>query len=108
MLKKKQIIVVVSGGFDPIHTGHIKLFKAAKVLGDKLVVILNSDKWLIKKKGKCFMNEAERKGIIKELKSVDDVYVHHSNKDNVCGALKVLKPNIFDNGGDRRSKKYIT
>ena len=54
-------IVIVSGGFDPIHSGHIAYFKDAKALGDKLIVALNSDSWLINKKGKFFMPFDERK-----------------------------------------------
>ena len=60
-------IIVVSGGFDPIHSGHIAYFKAAKKLGDKLVVALNSDDWLVNKKGKFFMPFDERKVIIENL-----------------------------------------
>ena len=60
-------IVVVSGGFDPIHSGHIAYFKSAKKLGDKLIVALNSDKWLINKKGKFFMPFEERSIIIKNF-----------------------------------------
>ena len=64
-------IVVVSGGFDPIHSGHLEYFKSAKKLGDKLVVALNSDNWLINKKGKYFMPFEERKSIVESLKVVD-------------------------------------
>ena len=60
-------IIVVSGGFDPIHSGHIAYFKAAKSLGDKLIVALNSDEWLINKKGKYFMPFYERKIIIRPV-----------------------------------------
>jgi cytidyltransferase-like protein len=54
-IKNKQIVVAVSGGFDPIYVGHIRLLQAAKKLGDKLVVILNNDNWLKKKKGYVFI-----------------------------------------------------
>jgi D-beta-D-heptose 7-phosphate kinase/D-beta-D-heptose 1-phosphate adenosyltransferase len=60
-------IIIVSGGFDPLHSGHIAYFKSAKELGDKLVVALNSDEWLIKKKGKFFMPFLERKAIVENL-----------------------------------------
>jgi len=98
----KGILVAVSGGFDPVHKGHIQMFLEAKKLGDKLVVILNSDDWLKRKKGKAFMSEEERAFIIEQLKPVDAVYIHHSDNDDVASALKYLKPDIFANGGDRK------
>ena len=107
MKKKKPIVVAVSGGFDPLRIGHIEMFKAAKALGDKLIVILNCDQWLIRKKGRYFMNQKERAAIVKELKPVDQVYIHRSKKNDVCGALKKIRPDIFGNGGDRRTKKDI-
>ena len=64
-------VIVVSGGFDPLHSGHISYFKDAKERGDKLVVAINSDDWLIRKKGKCFMPLDERKAIIENLSFVD-------------------------------------
>ena len=67
--KKKKVVVAVSGGFDPIHVGHVRMFKEAKALGDELVVILNNDHWLRKKKGYVFMNQSERKELI-DRKSV--------------------------------------
>ena len=66
-------IIVVSGGFDPIHSGHIEYFKSARNLGDMLIVALNSDLWLEKKKGKFFMPYNERKAIVKSNKYVDKV-----------------------------------
>jgi cytidyltransferase-like protein len=105
---KKKTIVAVSGGFDPIHIGHTRLFKEAKELGDELVVILNNDNWLKKKKGFTFMSETERKEIIESLKWVDRVILtkHASNPANmsVCAELADLKPDIFANGGDRNRK----
>jgi len=103
--KKKPIVVAVSGGFDPIHVGHVDMFYDAKSLGDELVVILNNDNWLQKKKGHVFMHQAERKEIIEALKPVNRVVLtkHKPNdKDaSVCRALEELKPDIFANGGDR-------
>ncbi len=102
---KKEVVVAVSGGFDPIHPGHIRMFKNAKSLGDKLVVIINNDNWLRKKKGYVFMDEKERKEVIEAIRYVDQVVLtkHKPNPDDmsVCDALKVLKPDIFANGGDR-------
>jgi D-beta-D-heptose 7-phosphate kinase/D-beta-D-heptose 1-phosphate adenosyltransferase len=101
----KQIIIAVSGGFDPIHPGHIRLFQEAKKMGDKLVVILNNDNWLKKKKGYVFMREDERKEVIAALAAVDQVILtsHKPNsKDmSVCAELKKIKPDFFANGGDR-------
>ena len=97
-------LVLVSGGFDPLHSGHIAFFKAAKELGT-LGVAVNSDDWLIRKKGKYFMNVAERMSIIKELKCVD-VAIEFSDKDDTANdaikmALEVYNKVIFCNGGDR-------
>lgn len=104
----KPIIVAVSGGFDPLHAGHVRLFKAAKKIGDKLIVILNNDHWLKKKKGFVFMPEWERKEVIESLKMVDEVIIsrHPRNpKDmSVNYELKKLRPHIFANGGDRTPK----
>lgn len=105
---KKKIIVAVSGGFDPLHIGHVRMFEEARKLGDKLVVILNNDNWLIRKKGFVFMPQKERAEIIRNIKWVDDVVLtsHKPNpKDmSVCAELKKLRPHIFANGGDRTRK----
>ncbi len=97
--------VAISGGFDPIHVGHIELMQEAKALGDRLVVILNNNNWLMKKKGFVFMDEKERAAIIKAVKYVDDVLItsHPENPDDmsVSSELEKLKPDIFANGGDR-------
>jgi len=104
-LNKKESIVMISGGFDPIHIGHIRYMKEAKKLGDKLVVALNNDNWLRKKKGKEFMSEKERKEIVEAISFVDRVVIscHKENDDDksVCREIKKIKPDIFANGGDR-------
>jgi D-beta-D-heptose 7-phosphate kinase/D-beta-D-heptose 1-phosphate adenosyltransferase len=106
MGKKKIKVVAVSGGFDPIHVGHVRMFEDAQKLGDKLVVILNNDNWLKKKKGFVFMPGKERAELIKNIKWVDDVILtgHKLNtKDmSVVSELKKLKPDVFANGGDRK------
>lgn len=103
--KNKKIIVAVSGGFDPLHIGHVRMFEEAKKLGDYLVVILNNDNWLQKKKGYVFMDEKERKEILLALRPVDEVLItkHTDNPSDmsVCDSLKELAPDIFANGGDR-------
>lgn len=102
-------IVVVSGGFDPIHSGHISYFRAAKSLGDKLVVGINSDEWLTRKKGKPFMSWYERSTIIQAIKYVDFVMKFNDDDDSAKALLKLVKqtfPNdeiIFANGGDRNA-----
>ncbi|KKW46121.1 MAG: hypothetical protein A3A43_02780 [Candidatus Liptonbacteria bacterium RIFCSPLOWO2_01_FULL_56_20] len=102
---RKLIVVAVSGGFDPIHPGHIRLFQAAKRLGDKLVVILNNDNWLKQKKGYAFMPQNERKEVIEAIMGVDRVVVskHPKNPKDMSVARELLRlhPDIFANGGDR-------
>lgn len=100
-------VVLVTGGFDPIHSGHISYFKEAKLLGDKLIVGLNSDAWLERKKGRAFMPGYERSAIIENLKMVDGVILFNDNDDTAIEAIKNVQrlyPNatiIFANGGDR-------
>lgn len=104
-MSNKHIIVAVSGGFDPIHPGHIRLFKEAKALGDMLVVILNNDNWLLKKKKFNFMAQKERKEVIEAIKYVDEVIISKHKHDpedmSVSEELRTIKPHIFANGGDR-------
>jgi len=102
----KQTVVAVSGGFDPLHIGHVRMFKRAKELGDKLVVIINNDNWLRTKKGYVFMTEQQRKEIIAAIKWVDEVVIseHPENPTDmsVSNELLKLKPDIFAQGGDRK------
>ncbi len=101
-----MITVAVSGGFDPIHIGHISLLREARQLGDKLVVILNNDHWLQAKKGFVFMTAEERKAVLEAIRYVDEVVIttHPENPQDmsVCQELEALKPDIFANGGDRK------
>ena len=101
-------VVLVTGGFDPLHSGHIEYFKAAKKLGDKLVVGVNSDAWLTRKKGRPFMPFEERANIIKHLDMVDQVIEFNDDDGSACCAIfKMLSTHgssteiIFANGGDR-------
>lgn len=100
-------IVLVTGGFDPVHSGHIAYFKAARALGDMLIVGLNSDAWLERKKGRAFMPWAERASIIDNLKMVDYVYEfedHDGSSIDAIQRVRAVYPDekiIFANGGDR-------
>ena len=97
---KKRIMV--SGGFDPIHKGHIRMIREAVKKGEVLVIV-NSDAWLMRKKGYVFMPFEERVEIIKSIKGVRDTsVVGIDDSDNtVCEALRKFKPDYFANGGDR-------
>lgn len=98
-------IVAVSGGFDPIHVGHVRMIQEAKAMGDELVVIINNDNWLRKKKGFVFMPQEQRKEIIESIAGVDRVLLTDhdvaSADMSVCEALRIIQPHIFANGGDR-------
>ena len=100
-------IVLVTGGFDPIHSGHIEYFKAARELGDKLIVGLNSDEWLTRKKGQPFMPWIERATIVSALHIVDRVINFDDTDGTANDAIRKAReifPNheiIFANGGDR-------
>jgi cytidyltransferase-like protein len=103
-------VVLVTGGFDPLHSGHIAYFKAAKKLGDKLVVGVNSDAWLTRKKGRPFMPGGERVAIIQNLTMVDHCVLFDDDDNTSKEAIKnvrLMYPDahiIFANGGDRTSE----
>ena len=105
-MKKKKTIVAVSGGFDPVHVGHLRMFQEAKKLGDTLVVILNNDHWLRNKKQVIFMPDYERRELIEGFNEVDKVILTSHQKDpsdmSVCNELRRIHPHIFANGGDRK------
>jgi len=107
MKKKRNIVVAVSGGWDPLHIGHVRLMQEAKKLGDELVVIINNDNWLEKKRGYVFIPEKERKEIIEALEAVDRAVLTAHRKGfkdrSVCKELEKIRPDIFANGGDRTS-----
>ncbi|KKR65575.1 MAG: Glycerol-3-phosphate cytidylyltransferase [Parcubacteria group bacterium GW2011_GWF1_40_5] len=98
---------MVSGGFDPIHIGHVRMFEEAKKLGDELVVLINNDNWLKFKKGYAFMPEHERKEIIEAFAAVDRVILSKHKKNtkdiSISGELRSIRPHIFAKGGDRHS-----
>ena len=102
-IRYKKKIVAVSGGFDPIHIGHVRMIRAASESGTRNVIIIaNSDEWLMRKKGYVFMPYEERQEILYAIKGVVDVIEAEDGDDTVCKTLEKLKPDIFANGGDRK------
>ena len=103
-------IVIATGGFDPVHSGHIKYLEAAKELGDKLIVGLNSDAWLERKKGRPFMPFEERRAVLEALQCVGEVVAFDDSDGSAVKLLETLQCSysyaeiIFANGGDRTAK----
>ena len=104
----KKICTLVTGGFDPIHSGHIEYFKAAKDLSGYLIVGINSDEWLLRKKGYFLIPADERKIIIENLDCVDQVIFFNDSDNSACDAISksllISDKVIFANGGDRDSE----
>lgn len=104
-----QTIILATGGFDPIHSGHIAYFQAARTLGDQLIVGVNSDAWLTRKKGRCFMPLRERLAIVENLRMVDRAVIFDDADDSACDAIQQVLARypddrvIFVNGGDRKA-----
>jgi D-beta-D-heptose 7-phosphate kinase/D-beta-D-heptose 1-phosphate adenosyltransferase len=102
-------IVLVTGGFDPLHSGHIKYFTEAKKLGDHLIVGLNSDAWLTRKKGRPFMKYEDRLSVVQHLRGVDWTVQFDDSDGTAKDAIRKVRLNypsdtiIFANGGDRTS-----
>ena len=93
--------IMVSGGFDPVHIGHIRMILDAAKHGD-VIVVANSDDWLFRKKGFVFMEFNQRAEILAAIKGVVKVSGVDDSDGTVCEAIKRLKPDMFANGGDRR------
>tara|TARA_B100000767_G_C19680959_1_gene499565 strand:- start:383 stop:1162 length:780 start_codon:yes stop_codon:yes gene_type:complete len=112
-MTKKYDYALVSGGFDPVHVGHLRMFQDAKKLSDNVILLLNNDEWLIKKKGKPFMNQNQRKEILDEFSSVSQVIIQKSNNKSSSKAIEDFvnnNPNkkiCYCNGGDRSNIKNI-
>ena len=103
----KKNIIILSGGFDPVHKGHIRMFEFAKNLGD-VIVGLNSDEWLIRKKNKFFMPFSERKEILESIKYIDSVIAFNDSDNTACNLIANIYKKFgtdyhicFGNGGDR-------
>ena len=94
--------VAVSGGFDPVHVGHVRMILEAAEVGD-VIVIANSDEWLMRKKGYVFMPWEERAEILASIKGVLKVVPVDDSDGTVCEALRREKPTFFANGGDRKT-----
>jgi len=106
-------VAVVSGGFDPLHSGHIRLLEEASEMGDKLVVCLNSDKWLARKKGTPFMSFKERSRILKAIGVVDEVIAFDDSDDSCTEGLKQVqdmyaRDDIFNDGSEFYKTKVGT
>lgn len=99
--KRKETVVMVGGGFDPLHLGHLLQLKAAKALGDKLIVVLDADDWLKKKKGINFMPTEDRVAIMQELRCVDQVIIIGGG--DPTDVILNLRPDIYAHGGDKDS-----
>ena len=95
--------IMVSGGFDPVHIGHIKMIEEASKWGT-VIVAINSDEWLMRKKGYVFMPWAERAEVIKEFASVYIVTHFDDSDDTACDAIRKFRPDAFANGGDRKKE----
>ncbi len=101
----EQSTVMVSGGFDPVHIGHIRMILEASKHGN-VIVVANSDEWLFRKKGFVFMEFEQRAEILASIKGVIKVSGVDDSDGTVCEAITRLKPDYFANGGDR--KKHNT
>ena len=105
-----SIIVLVTGGFDPLHSGHIHYLQAARDLGDRLILGINSDDWLVRKKGKAFLPARERRVIMENLRMVDEVIEFVDLDNTAIQAILDVKQQyphdvlVFANGGDRTEK----
>jgi len=103
-----ETVVLVTGGFDPLHSGHLAYLKAARKLGDKLIVGVNSDSWLEQKKGKNFLSLSERFEIVSALRYVDNCILFNDDDGTAIEAIRNVimlfpfKRIIFANGGDRK------
>ena len=100
-MRAKRRTIAVSGGFDPVHVGHIKMIAEAAKVAD-VMVIINSDSWLMRKKGYVFMPWQERAHIMGNIKGVTMVTSVDDSDDTVCQALRRHRPDGFANGGDRK------
>jgi len=97
--------IAISGYFDPLHIGHLEYIELAAKLGDHLTVIVNNDYQCELKKTKSFMSEDDRVKIIQSIQYVDSAFLSIDSDLTVCESLKIVRPNVFANGGDRHVKE---
>ena len=113
-MQKKYDYALLSGGFDPVHIGHLAMIKDATKIADNVVILLNSDEWLTRKKGKPFMNEIQRAQILEEFESISQVIIQRNDKDDSSNHAikdfyntKSQKSICYCNGGDRSKENKI-
>ena len=94
--------IALSGGFDPAHVGHLRMMQEASKRG-RVIIILNSDVWLMRKKGYTFMSYEERKEVLEGFSCVSEVVLVDDSDNTVCEAIDRLRPDYFGNGGDRKN-----
>ena len=99
-----ETIIILSGGFDPVHKGHIQMFQAAKAFPATVVVGLNSDSWLTRKKGKPFMCWYERKEILEAMSCIDHIYSFNDEDDSACDLIRHV---LEENKNNKNVKIYI-
>jgi len=108
---QKYPVYMTSGGFDPLHIGHLRCILATSVMADRdggyVVIVVNGDGFLKRKKGKAFMPEDERCEIIAGIRGVDAVVKWDDGSQTVIGAIEKLKPDYFTKGGDRAAPEDI-
>lgn len=95
--------VLLSGGFDPIHQGHVRMICDAATFGS-VIIALNSDAWLVRKKGFVFMPWEDRREVLMSMRDITDVHAVDDTDGTVCEALRTLRPSHFGNGGDRTTE----
>lgn len=100
MFKTQEERILLSGGFDPLHVGHLRMIQEAAKLG-RVIVALNSDEWLKRKKGYSFMSWEDRAEILMGLQSVWKVISFDDSDETACDAIRKEEPTVFGNGGDR-------
>ena len=99
----RKSVIILSGGFDPVHKGHLRMFREASWLGHHVIVGLNSDEWLTRKKGKPFMEFEERKEIIEGFKYVNQVLPFDDKDDTACDLIRRVH-SLYD--GDEHEHDY--